>query len=95
MRVLSLTEKYNFCYTLIMKTAISIPDPVFQSAEKLARRLGKSRSQLYTQALSSYLEKSNSSSVKDLLDKVYGSTTSHLDPQLQRLQTKVVAKEQW
>jgi metal-responsive CopG/Arc/MetJ family transcriptional regulator len=29
-----------------MKTAISIPDPLFEATEQLARRLGKSRSQL-------------------------------------------------
>ncbi|QHO91778.1 hypothetical protein CWT12_11325 [Actinomyces sp. 432] len=34
-----------------MKTAVSIPDPVFQEAEELARRLGWSRSQLYTKAV--------------------------------------------
>lgn len=33
-----------------MKTAVSIPDNIYTSAEKLAKRLGKSRSQLYTQA---------------------------------------------
>ncbi|MCP4360992.1 MAG: ChpI protein, partial [Chloroflexi bacterium] len=29
-----------------MKTAISIPDPIFQAAEKYAKRMHKSRSQL-------------------------------------------------
>ena len=40
-----------------MKVAISLPDPVFASAEKLARRLRVSRSQLYAQALEEYLAK--------------------------------------
>ena len=40
-----------------MKTAISIPDPVFEAAEELARRLGKSRSQVYAEALRQYLER--------------------------------------
>jgi metal-responsive CopG/Arc/MetJ family transcriptional regulator len=40
-----------------MKTAVSIPDDVFQSAEQLARRLGMSRSELYVQALKSYLQR--------------------------------------
>jgi hypothetical protein len=34
-------------YTYGMKTAISIPDKVFKEAERLARRLGQSRSKLY------------------------------------------------
>lgn len=37
-----------------MKTAISIPDGVFQKAERLARRMKKSRSQLYSEAVAEY-----------------------------------------
>lgn len=37
-----------------MKTAISIPDEVFRKAERLARRLKKSRSQLYAEAIDEY-----------------------------------------
>ena len=38
-----------------MKTAISLPDAVFQAAERLAKRAKKSRSQLYADALAEYL----------------------------------------
>jgi antitoxin MazE6 len=38
-----------------MKTAVSIPDSLFWRAEQLARRSGKSRSQLYREALAEYL----------------------------------------
>lgn len=34
-----------------MKTAISLPDSVFEEAEALAQQLGLSRSELYTKAL--------------------------------------------
>ena len=34
-----------------MKTAVSIPDPLFEAAERLARRRGLRRSQLYAEAL--------------------------------------------
>ncbi|HJQ08203.1 MAG TPA: hypothetical protein VJ836_01835 [Candidatus Saccharimonadales bacterium] len=78
-----------------MKTAISIPDNTFQSAEKLAKRLGKSRSQLYTQALNSYLEQNGEKGVQELLDKVYATEESQLPPSMRRLQSKVVSKEQW
>lgn len=78
-----------------MKTAISIPDNVYQSAEKLAQRLGKSRSQLYTQALSNYLEQNNEKGVQGLLDKVYATEDSQLPPSMKRLQSKAVSKEQW
>jgi metal-responsive CopG/Arc/MetJ family transcriptional regulator len=38
-----------------MKTAISLPDHVFHDAERYARRVRKSRSQLYAEALAEYL----------------------------------------
>ncbi len=38
-----------------MKTAVSLPDRVYQDAERHAKRTRKSRSQLYAEALSEYL----------------------------------------
>jgi len=40
-----------------MKTAISIPEEIFQSAESLAKRLGMSRSQLHAAAIIEYVKK--------------------------------------
>ena len=37
-----------------MKTAVTIPDPVFKAAEKLAKRLGVSRSELYARAVAEF-----------------------------------------
>lgn len=34
-----------------MKTAISIPDPIFEAAESLASNLGMSRSEILTKAM--------------------------------------------
>ena len=38
-----------------MKTAISIPDDVFEVAERLARRTKKSRSRLFSDAIGEYV----------------------------------------
>jgi predicted transcriptional regulator len=38
-----------------MKTAVSIPDPVFRAAERLAKRMRKTRSGLYAEALREYV----------------------------------------
>jgi len=78
-----------------MKTAISIPDKVFESAEELAKRLGESRSRLYTQAISSYLEKHRRDNITKKLNQVYGSEDSSLDPALQRLQSLSLPKDRW
>jgi antitoxin MazE6 len=45
------------CYTQGMKTALSIPDEVFDGAERLARRTKKSLSRLFSDALKEYLER--------------------------------------
>jgi predicted transcriptional regulator len=42
-------------YTSGMKTAVSVPDDVFEQAERLARREGRSRSEVYSTALREYV----------------------------------------
>ena len=42
-----------------MKTAISIPDPLFKEAERLTKRLRIPRSQLYARALEDYIQRHN------------------------------------
>ena len=56
---------------LQMKTAISIPDPVFEESEVLAKKLGLSRSQLYVQALKKLVAAYGHVHVREALDRVY------------------------
>lgn len=51
-----------------MKTAISIPDDVFADAEKLARRLKTSRSQLYSRAVREYVVRHDADQITDALN---------------------------
>jgi metal-responsive CopG/Arc/MetJ family transcriptional regulator len=53
-----------------MKTAISIPDEVFERGEQLARELSKSRSQLYSEALDEYVARHNPSTITDRMNSV-------------------------
>jgi len=80
-----------------MKTAISIPDPVFEAAERLARRLGKSRSQLYTEALQAYLDQRRDQSVTERLNEIYDAEPelAELDPVLKEMQYRSLPKEEW
>ena len=78
-----------------MKTAISIPDEVFESAEKLAEETGVSRSQLYVTALRSYIEQQQGMKVMEKLNEIYGKEDSELDPVLKKLQSKVIRREKW
>ena len=53
-----------------MKVAISLPDPVFRAAEILASNLRKSRSQLYAEALASYVSVHSAHNVTQRLNEV-------------------------
>lgn len=57
-------------YTFGMKTAVSIPDEVFRQAERLARRVRKSRSQVYSEALKEYVAKYAPDSVTEAMNRV-------------------------
>ena len=57
-------------YTIGMKTAISLPDDVFDSAERLAKRLRVSRSELYSRALSEFLARHSPDEVTESWNSV-------------------------
>ena len=78
-----------------MKTAISIPDPVFKEAEKLAVRLGMSRSELYAKAVSQYLKDHRNDGVTEKLNKIYQKESSLLDPVSNALQYGSLKKDEW
>jgi metal-responsive CopG/Arc/MetJ family transcriptional regulator len=58
-------------YTPGMKTAISIPDDVFQEADRLAAEQGKSRSELYSRAIREYVARHSSERITAALNAVY------------------------
>ena len=78
-----------------MKTAISVPDAVFRSAERFARVSKMSRSQLYTKAVAEYVEKHRQQGITETLNEVYGKTLSKMDPLLAKLQEISIFKEDW
>jgi metal-responsive CopG/Arc/MetJ family transcriptional regulator len=78
-----------------MKTAISIPDPIFHAAEGLAQRLGVSRSHLYAKAVAEYTESHKNQKVTEALNEVYGAGSSSLDNELSAMQSKSIPREEW
>lgn len=78
-----------------MKVAISLPDPVFAAAEKLAHRLRVSRSQLYAQAIEEYLGKRQDSLVTERLNAVYAAGQEPMDPALTAAQLRAIRDEAW
>jgi len=78
-----------------MKLALSIPDDLFASGERLSKRLGVSRSRLYATALAEFVAKHQRRKVTDRLNAVYGSEDSRLPGSLRRLQSRSVPRETW
>jgi metal-responsive CopG/Arc/MetJ family transcriptional regulator len=78
-----------------MKTAISIPDPLFHAAESLAKRLGMSRSEFFSRALEAYIETHVHDKVRDTLDEIYTEESSGLDESLASMQWASLPKEDW
>ncbi|MEH1948282.1 MAG: ChpI protein [Nostoc sp.] len=78
-----------------MKTAISIPDPLFEAAEEFAKRMGLSRSQLYAVALQEYLQSHKQDQITQQLDAVYADEDSSLDPLFVKLQAHTISEENW
>jgi metal-responsive CopG/Arc/MetJ family transcriptional regulator len=78
-----------------MKTAISLPDKVFEEAESLAQRLGLSRSELYTKALEAYLSRYNRHQRLLKLNQIYADEDSRLDPAMAKMQLMSLPHEDW
>jgi antitoxin MazE6 len=95
--IIALEAQYNHGYTTFMKTAISIPDSLFEEADRLAKRRGWSRSELYANAVTAYVNNERFSGVREKLDAVYGNNEedSAIDPFLADAQARSLPREKW
>lgn len=78
-----------------MKTAISLPDELFDEADEVAARIGMSRSQLYATALAEYLAKLRTGSVTARLNAVHASTPHPHDGGLRAAARRTVSRAEW
>ena len=78
-----------------MKTAISIPDEIYHSADQLAKRFGMSRSELYSKAVSNYINAHKNEAVTQALDQIYAKEKSEIDPVINVMQLRSLPKESW
>tara|TARA_R110002110_G_scaffold405241_1_gene624165 strand:+ start:466 stop:702 length:237 start_codon:yes stop_codon:yes gene_type:complete len=78
-----------------MKTAISIPDKVFEAADRTAKKLGVSRSELYSTAIYEYIERLKIEDVTSRLNDLYASEDCELDGHLGQMQSQSLKKEDW
>jgi len=82
---------------MAMKTAISIPDEIFEKAERTAKKLGVSRSELYVKAIRDFIEHHRRENLTEKLNEIYSAdeSLSVLDTQLMNLQTLSLKSEEW
>jgi len=78
-----------------MKVAISVPDPVFEAAERLAKQRHVPRSQLFSEALQEYLLRHGSTAITAKLNEVYAVQDSALDEHLAYAQFTATDCEAW
>lgn len=80
-----------------MKTAISVPNAVFEAAERLAARIGVSRSELYATAVAEFMARHRAAGVRERLDAVYDleDEAARLETVLAIVQSESVREEDW
>jgi len=78
-----------------MKTAVSVPDDVFEKAERLARRTKKSRSQLFSDALREYVAKHSPDEVTDAMNRVMVGIAEGTDEFVSSASRRVLERTEW
>lgn len=82
-------------YNLGMKTAISLPNDLFEMADRVARRRGMSRSQLFAVALREYLAAHAHEGLVERINTVCEKVDTALDRPLHRAQSDLLRRERW
>jgi metal-responsive CopG/Arc/MetJ family transcriptional regulator len=78
-----------------MKTAVSLPDDIFEAAERQARRARKSRSQLYAEALSEYLSRHAPEEVTEAMNRALDEVGEASDPFVSAAARRVLKRTEW
>ena len=78
-----------------MKTPISIPDPVFESAERLAERLEMSRSQLYSEAVAEYVARHEPSTLTETINAVCDKVDTRTDAFVGEAARRILVGSDW
>jgi predicted transcriptional regulator len=79
-----------------MKTAVSLPDDVFHTAERFAKRARKTRSRLYAEALAEYLARHAPDEVTEGMNRVADELGDRaLDPFVSAAATRALGAVDW
>ena len=78
-----------------MKAAVSIPDEVFAKVERLARRARRSRSEVFSAALSEYVARHAPDEVTEARDRVCEHVGNQQDEFVAAAARRILEKTRW
>lgn len=78
-----------------MKTAVSIPDDIFEQAEALARGAKRSRSDVYARALREYVARHAPDRVTAAMDRVLDEVDQPRDKFTTRAARRTLERGEW
>lgn len=78
-----------------MKTAVSVPDDVFEAAQKLARRTKRSRSRIFSDALKEYLARHSPEEITEAMDRVCIALGAREDAFVRGAARRILKQSDW
>lgn len=78
-----------------MKTAISVPDEIFQLSERLAKKLEISRSAVFALGVKKLGEEFDDEEITRNLNDYYSKKRAELDPVIVQMAALSLPKEEW
>ena len=78
-----------------MKTAVSIPDDIFEGAERLARRTKKSRSRLFSDAVREYVARHAPDEVTEAMNRACAELGNSSDEFVSSAARRILERTEW
>jgi metal-responsive CopG/Arc/MetJ family transcriptional regulator len=78
-----------------MKTAVSIPDELFDKADRLARRAHKSRSEVFSTAIREYVARHTPDEVTESMDRVCEQVGDQRDAFISEAARQSLERSEW
>ena len=78
-----------------MKTAVSIPDEIFEKVERFARRARRSRSAVFSAALREYVAHHTPDEVTEAMDRVCAAVNDEHDGFVAAAARRVLERTEW
>ena len=78
-----------------MRTAVSLPDDLFEQAERLAKQRNVRRDELFAEALREYVARHNPGAVTDAINRALESEALDVDPALRVAARGTFEQSEW